>query len=99
MDWMDLIGGPLYVGSGCFHRRESLYGTKYESNKAEMKYNKRNTRADASTLEEKAKSLITCTFEDNTEWGKEVIIFFFLFISLYLPKLDPDSIWCSKFQL
>ncbi|XP_020109717.1 cellulose synthase-like protein E6 isoform X2 [Ananas comosus] len=69
---LDGFGGPLYVGSGCFHRRESLCGKKYESNKAEMKYNKRNTRADASTLEEKAKSLITCTFEDNTEWGKEV---------------------------
>lgn len=26
---MDTNGGPCYIGSGCFHRRESLCGMKY----------------------------------------------------------------------
>ncbi|XP_038982488.1 cellulose synthase-like protein E6 isoform X1 [Phoenix dactylifera] len=70
---LDGYGGPLYVGSGCFHRRESLCGKHFnETCKAALRANERNMEASASTLEERAKSLITCTYEDNTEWGKEM---------------------------
>ncbi|WOK92969.1 hypothetical protein Cni_G01661 [Canna indica] len=70
---LDGVGGPLYVGSGCFHRRESLMGKKYDANsKPQLELRRNNLEANTSTLEEKAKSLIACRYEDNTEWGKEM---------------------------
>ncbi|KAG1326699.1 Cellulose synthase-like protein E6 [Cocos nucifera] len=70
---LDGYGGPLYVGSGCFHRRDSLCGRRFdETCKAAIQVNDRNMESSASTLEERGKSLITCTYEDNTEWGKEM---------------------------
>ncbi|XP_073001786.1 cellulose synthase-like protein E6 [Typha latifolia] len=70
---LDGHGGPLYVGSGCYHRRESLSGKKFDPDrKAKLRVTERNFEANTSTLQEKAKSLISCTYEDNTEWGKEM---------------------------
>ncbi|XP_072963602.1 cellulose synthase-like protein E6 isoform X2 [Typha angustifolia] len=70
---LDGHGGPLYVGSGCYHRRESLCGKKFDPDrKVKFRVTKRNFQANTSTLEEKAKTLISCTYEDNTEWGKEM---------------------------
>ncbi|XP_073103250.1 cellulose synthase-like protein E6 isoform X1 [Elaeis guineensis] len=70
---LDGYGGPLYVGSGCFHRRDCLCGKQFNGTcKAAIQVKDRNMEASVSTLEERAKSLITCTYEDNTEWGKEM---------------------------
>ncbi|CAA6670703.1 unnamed protein product [Spirodela intermedia] len=57
---LDGVGGPLYTGSGCFHRRWSLMG-----NKRSLK------EISALALERRAKVLADCTFEDNTQWGNE----------------------------
>ncbi|KAJ0988217.1 hypothetical protein J5N97_006573 [Dioscorea zingiberensis] len=71
---LDGYGGPLYTGSCCFHRRESLSGRKFSKDwKKDMKTNKPGQReANSDTLEAKCRSLITCSFEDNTEWGNEI---------------------------
>jgi len=70
---LDGHGGPLYVGSGCFHRRESLCGKKYSEAHKELIGDKRSiAEANACSLEERAKDLATCTYEENSQWGKEV---------------------------
>jgi hypothetical protein len=70
---LDGYGGPMYIGSGCFHRRKTLCGLKYSEAHGNLKYDERkNVEESASSLELRAKNLITCAFEDNTEWGKEV---------------------------
>ncbi|XAR56802.1 Cellulose synthase (UDP-forming) [Bertholletia excelsa] len=73
---IDGIGGPLYGGTGCFHRREVLCGRKFsKESRLEWKTcakNRRNTKESANELEEKLKGLASCTYEDNTQWGKEM---------------------------
>ncbi|PPD82156.1 hypothetical protein GOBAR_DD20916 [Gossypium barbadense] len=70
----DANGGPSYMGSGCFHRRETLCGKKYEKNyKVDWKkINDKKVNESASFLEETCKVLASCTFEHNTPWGKEM---------------------------
>ncbi|KAL5574860.1 hypothetical protein UlMin_016559, partial [Ulmus minor] len=71
---MDSYGGPCYIGTGCFHRRESLTGKTYkEANKQDWKSKnvKTKTRESVDILEEACKALATCTYEQNTQWGKE----------------------------
>jgi len=46
------------------------------------------TQENTSTLEEKAEALITCTYENNTLWGKEVS----LPLSAYELQLCEDSL-------
>ncbi len=69
-------GGPSYGGSGCFHRREALCGQKYNKEcKADWKkLSNKEARESASVLEETYKVLASCTYEENTQWGKEVKI-------------------------
>ncbi|KAJ4758031.1 hypothetical protein LUZ62_068406 [Rhynchospora pubera] len=70
---LDGYGGPLYIGSGCYHRRESLLGKKYDqTHKLELVARERDYKSTSLDLEERAKNLITCAFEDNTQWGNEV---------------------------
>lgn len=70
---LDGIGGPLYVGTGCFHRRDILLGKSF-SNESKIDWKAENNHKEATekTIEE-IKSLASCTFEIDTEWGKEVI--------------------------
>eukprot|EP00262_Sarcandra_glabra_P009225 TRINITY_DN232_c0_g1_i3.p1 TRINITY_DN232_c0_g1~~TRINITY_DN232_c0_g1_i3.p1 ORF type:complete len:729 (-),score=99.72 TRINITY_DN232_c0_g1_i3:105-2291(-) len=70
---LDSFGGPLYIGTGCFHRRESLCGRKYsEEFKGELKREfVRKVEESTRTLKERARVLANCTYEDNTQWGKE----------------------------
>ena len=72
---LDANGGPCYIGSGCFHRRETLCGMKYSKGcETEWKReNERKTRENASVLEESCKVLASCTYEENTQWGKEEV--------------------------
>uniref|UniRef100_A0A5B7BN89 Putative cellulose synthase-like protein E6 n=1 Tax=Davidia involucrata TaxID=16924 RepID=A0A5B7BN89_DAVIN len=72
---MDANGGPCYVGSGCFHRRDTLCGMKYSKEcQGEYWKTKNDTKEteSATLLEEACKVLASCTHEDNTEWGKEM---------------------------
>ncbi|KAJ1703660.1 hypothetical protein LUZ63_003439 [Rhynchospora breviuscula] len=70
---LDGHGGPMYIGSGCYHRRESLLGKKYDQTKTrEFVERERDYKSTSLALEERAKNLITCNFEDNTQWGNEV---------------------------
>ncbi|XP_073098854.1 cellulose synthase-like protein E6 [Elaeis guineensis] len=71
---LDSWGGPPYLGTGCFHRREILYGGRYSKDYKEdwKRGAERKMAKYACILEEKAKSLITCTYDRNTQWGQEI---------------------------
>lgn len=60
----DGYGGPLYIGTGCFHRREILCGKKFDNECVGEWKREENVN--------KLKALASCTYEQNTEWGKEV---------------------------
>ncbi|KAF9625242.1 hypothetical protein IFM89_020828 [Coptis chinensis] len=71
---LDGYGGPLYIGTGCFHNRETLCGRKYSK---EYKFDYREIVEDKvqesmTELEETTKILADCTFEKGTQWGKEM---------------------------
>ncbi|CAJ1963856.1 unnamed protein product [Sphenostylis stenocarpa] len=73
---MDALGGPLYIGTGCFHRREILCGRKF-NNQYKKDWNgckniDHMKEASLHELEEKSKALASCTYEKNTLWGKEM---------------------------
>ncbi|XP_038897441.1 cellulose synthase-like protein E1 isoform X3 [Benincasa hispida] len=71
---MDGFGGPRYLGTGCFHRRDVLCGKKYSKgykNDWNSK-NFRNSEDNVNELEEKSKHLASCSYEKNTQWGKEM---------------------------
>ncbi|XVE90175.1 hypothetical protein DITRI_Ditri20bG0057100 [Diplodiscus trichospermus] len=74
MPGVDANGGPCYIGTGCFHRREALCGKKYDKQcKVEWKrLNDRKVKESASVLEQTCKALASSTFEQNTLWRKEV---------------------------
>ncbi|KAL6911403.1 hypothetical protein ACP4OV_000208 [Aristida adscensionis] len=68
---LDGWGGMCYYGTGCFHRREALCGRVYNQDyKEDWSRAARNTE-DADELEAMAKTLVTCTYEHNTQWGTE----------------------------
>ncbi|OMP04209.1 Cellulose synthase [Corchorus olitorius] len=72
---IDGYGGPLYVGSGCFHRRDALCGRKFSREITNNGFNiakDRKRDETAQELEQKSKILASCTYEENTEWGKEM---------------------------
>ncbi|RLM85001.1 cellulose synthase-like protein E6 [Panicum miliaceum] len=69
---MDTWGGPLYIGTGCFHRRETLCGRSFNKDYKEDWDQGIKTQQRIDQTEEKAKSLATCTYEHNTQWGNEI---------------------------
>ncbi|CAL5392491.1 unnamed protein product [Camellia sinensis] len=71
---LDGHGGPLYIGTGCFHRRDILCGAKFskESRIQWRRENVGNVEESVGELEERVKGLASCGFEDNTQWGKEM---------------------------
>ncbi|KAL8256512.1 hypothetical protein R6Q59_031579 [Mikania micrantha] len=69
---LDGNGGPLYVGTGCFHRRDILLGKSFdEKSRFEWKTDNEHDDTPRITIEE-TKNLASCTFEIDTEWGKEM---------------------------
>ncbi|CAK9874927.1 unnamed protein product [Sphagnum jensenii] len=68
---LDGIQGPVYVGTGCVFRRRALYGydppTK-EGNKKAIQ----NIRSNANALLKEAIHVISCGYEDKSDWGKEL---------------------------
>ncbi|KAL8469677.1 hypothetical protein ACS0TY_032504 [Phlomoides rotata] len=71
---LDGFGVALYIGTGCFHRRESLSGKKYTTNhRIESQIVKDNIKGrSVQELEEAAKVLANCSYEKGTLWGKEM---------------------------
>lgn len=74
---LDGLGGPLYIGTGCFHRRDTLCGRVFSKNQTKSDYwNKGNDHRyleeTSYALEERLKDLASCTFEKNTQWGNEM---------------------------
>ncbi|XP_073117697.1 cellulose synthase-like protein E6 isoform X3 [Elaeis guineensis] len=71
---LDGWGGTIYIGTGCFHRREILCGRKYSKDYKEdwKRGAERKITRSACILEERVKSLLTCTYEHNTQWGQEI---------------------------
>lgn len=80
---MDGYGGPLYVGTGCFHRRDTLCGRKFSRETGnDFRIAKDREREEtAHVLEEKSKVLANCSYEENTEWGKEVHFYYIFFLT------------------
>ena len=99
---LDSLGGPLYIGTGCFHRREILCGKKFNDQYKKDWNEYKNTgllkEASLHELEEKSKALASCTFEKNTLWGKEVTNFLIvpLSISCYC---DSDCVIFKRSRL
>ncbi|KAK0600710.1 hypothetical protein LWI29_017742 [Acer saccharum] len=64
----------LYSGTGCFHRRESLSGKKYSKDYRGDRdiETKKNDQRNVHELEEASKFLANCSYEKNTQWGKEM---------------------------
>lgn len=72
---LDGYGGPLYIGTGCFHRRDTLCGRKFSKGyKSDWSTsaNDRKSKESVHGLEQKVKGLASCTYDKNTEWGKEM---------------------------
>ncbi|KAI4380073.1 hypothetical protein MLD38_006301 [Melastoma candidum] len=69
---MDGLGGVLYIGSGCFHRRDVLCGKRFtEEDRFAWQNDGRPTRNSIIDLDE-LKKLADCQSERNTQWGKEM---------------------------
>lgn len=70
-------GAALFCGTGCFHRRESLWGTYLKDYRAQrgMIKAKREDKRTVNELNEASKALATCTYEKGTQWGKEVCVY------------------------
>ncbi|CAL9050920.1 unnamed protein product [Musa banksii] len=71
------LGDSIYLGTGCFHRRESLCGRKYSEHRRMLRdmcnqVKIRKPEESTSFLEERAKDLASCTYEQNTNWGKDI---------------------------
>ena len=94
---LDGYGGALYVGTGCFHRRESLSGMKYSKDQRTEDNNMNGKTKDQTVgeLEEASKVLANCSYEKDTEWGKEVS----LSLSLSHIVLSVGLMMNRKFDL
>ena len=87
MPGYDGNGGCCYIGTGCFHRRETLSGQKYSKNfKANWKRLSNGSVEESTTiLEEKCKVLASSSYEKNSQWGKEVCVCVCVFNSFKPP--------------
>ncbi|KAG6641948.1 hypothetical protein CIPAW_09G109200 [Carya illinoinensis] len=69
-------GGPCFIGTGCFHRRNTLCGQKYSDQECKANWkgcDDIKIEESASVLEDTSKVLASCTYEEKyTQWGNEV---------------------------
>ncbi|CAH9087413.1 unnamed protein product [Cuscuta epithymum] len=67
------VGAALYCGTGCFHRRESLCGKIYSK---ELQFDGllggMSKETTIEELEEASKYVINCSYEEGTQWGKQM---------------------------
>ncbi|PHU12914.1 Cellulose synthase-like protein E1 [Capsicum chinense] len=70
----DGYGGPLYTGTGCFHRRDTLYGREFSKEaRIDLKISCPEKREENThELEERLERLASSTYEQNTQWGNEI---------------------------
>ena len=73
---LDGCGGPLYIGTGCFHRRDTLCGRKFskEYKTDWSSLNDIRRKDSVHELEKNFKGLASSTYDQNTQWGKEVTL-------------------------
>ncbi|KAH7842190.1 hypothetical protein Vadar_002499 [Vaccinium darrowii] len=72
---LDGYGGPMYIGTGCFNRRDTLCGREFsKENRIQWSRDsvRKNTKESADELEARLKDLTSCAYEHNTEWGKKM---------------------------
>ncbi|KAL7599916.1 hypothetical protein Lser_V15G20886 [Lactuca serriola] len=73
---LDGIDGPLYVGTGCFHRRDILSGKSFGSSSDQgSKLTDWKSEKDTNCNQRETENiqiLASCTFESDTEWGNEI---------------------------
>ncbi|XP_020584289.1 cellulose synthase-like protein E6 [Phalaenopsis equestris] len=71
---LDGLGGTMFTGSCCFHRRDCLNGREYSKvSKIVMNGERQRIQEKSvSAIEERAKDLATCSYEENTQWGKRM---------------------------
>ncbi|KAJ9568011.1 hypothetical protein OSB04_003977 [Centaurea solstitialis] len=69
---LDGLGGPLYIGTGCFHRREILLGKSFDDESRISWKTENDHKETTENVIEKTKSLASCTYEIDTEWGNEI---------------------------
>jgi len=74
---MDGVGGPAYIGTGCFHRREVLCGRSftedYKQDWDDAGITAAKPQQHIDEIEEQARSVATCAYEaGNTQWGREM---------------------------
>ncbi|KAG6661815.1 hypothetical protein CIPAW_03G201000 [Carya illinoinensis] len=69
-------GGPCFIGTGCFHRRNALCGQKYSDQECKENWkgwNDIKMEETASVLEDTSKVLASCTYEEKyAQWGNEM---------------------------
>uniref|UniRef100_A0A7N0U3F7 Cellulose synthase-like protein E1 n=1 Tax=Kalanchoe fedtschenkoi TaxID=63787 RepID=A0A7N0U3F7_KALFE len=69
---LDGYGGPMYIGTGCFHRRASLCGMVYTESFRNHWENGERLLEKRDIEENKLKALASCTSEIGSLWGKEM---------------------------
>ncbi|XP_051135628.1 LOW QUALITY PROTEIN: cellulose synthase-like protein E1 [Andrographis paniculata] len=90
---LDGCGGPAYIGTGCFHRRDTLCG-KYPAKEytVDMEQSRAPEKGESTThLEERIAELASCTFEKNTLWGREMGVKYGCLVEDMLTGLSIQS--------
>ncbi|GLJ35518.1 hypothetical protein SUGI_0714190 [Cryptomeria japonica] len=75
---IDGAEGPIYVGTGCVHRRDVLCGSEPQ-NVIKASIESANLEVEkecSSEILNKATTLASCTYEENSLWGKKVGIMY-----------------------
>ncbi|KAL3352503.1 hypothetical protein AABB24_020479, partial [Solanum stoloniferum] len=68
-------GAALYCGTGCLHRRESLCGRIFSEDQTfewNNKLQEKSTYKTVEELEEASKVVANCSYEEGTQWGKQM---------------------------
>ncbi|CAL1384753.1 unnamed protein product [Linum trigynum] len=71
---LDSFGGPMYIGSGCFHRRDVLCGRDFDPSGSKLDWTNygRDHEHTVEQLEREAKPLADIASDHNTLWGTEM---------------------------
>ncbi|KAH9804268.1 cellulose synthase-like protein E1 [Citrus sinensis] len=69
------LGGydaAMYCGTACFHRRDSLSGAKYSYDCRNINEARNKDKRSVDELEKASKVLASCSYEKDTQWGREM---------------------------
>lgn len=75
------LGGydaAMYCGTACFHRRDSLSGAKYSNDCRNINEARNKDKRGVDELEKASKVLASCSYEKDTQWGREVLLLPFI---------------------